>query len=113
MRFEEFLTKELDCKSVKSAGGFGGGCISQGQAYEITEKDGSKRNVFVKRNSDRGVRTFTSQTRIKCSRQISLKFHKVIEICLNLKIGAFFSFFLSPEKLIEVIFFLIPIRKFL
>ena len=46
MRLEEFLRSALNCKSVRSGGRSGGGCISQGQAFLIDEKD----LVFVKEN---------------------------------------------------------------
>lgn len=55
MLFEEYLKEGLGCASVRSAGGSGGGCISQGQAYELTYQDGTKRKVYVKRNSQQGV----------------------------------------------------------
>jgi len=56
MRFEEYLRTELGCESVKGAGGAGGGCISQGQAYELSYEDGSKQKVYVKRNSQPGAK---------------------------------------------------------
>ena len=57
MRFEDYLKEALGCSSVRGAGGAGGGCISQGQAYEITYDGDKKKKVYVKRNSESGVRS--------------------------------------------------------
>ena len=44
------LRRELGAQSVKTIGGGGGGCISQGQGYQV---DAAK--VFVKMNDKKGV----------------------------------------------------------
>ena len=46
MKLEELLRSALGCESVRSTGRGGGGCISQGQAFVIDDKD----QVFVKEN---------------------------------------------------------------
>ena len=52
MKLEEFLKKSLNFKTVKATSHYGGGCISQGQSFEVD--DGKK--IFVKQNSDKIVR---------------------------------------------------------
>ena len=51
MKIEEILKKSLGYSIVKPTGHRGGGCINQGESYEV---DGGKK-VFVKQNSDRIV----------------------------------------------------------
>ena len=51
MKIEEILKKSLGYSVVKPTGHRGGGCINQGESYEV---DGGKR-VFVKQNSDKIV----------------------------------------------------------
>ena len=51
MKIEELLKRSLGYSVVKPTGHRGGGCISQGESYEV---DGGKR-VFVKQNSDKIV----------------------------------------------------------
>ena len=51
MKLEEFLKKALNVKTVKATSHYGGGCISQGQTFEID--NGQK--IFVKQNSDKNV----------------------------------------------------------
>jgi len=49
MRLEEFLKKTLEYSIVKPTRHHGGGCISQGQSYEV---DGGQK-IFVKQNSSK------------------------------------------------------------
>ena len=51
MKIEEILKKSLGYGVVKPTRHYGGGCISQGQSFEVD--NGQK--VFVKQNSDRVV----------------------------------------------------------
>ena len=51
MKLEEFLKKSLEYSVVKPTRHRGGGCISQGQSYEV---DGGQK-IYVKQNSARVV----------------------------------------------------------
>ena len=51
MRLEEFLKNTLEYSIVKPTRHHGGGCISQGQSYEV---DGGQK-IFVKQNSSKMV----------------------------------------------------------
>ena len=52
MRFEDFLRSALSCKSVRSTGRGGGGCISRGQTFILDEKE----YIFVKENDQAKVK---------------------------------------------------------
>lgn len=52
MKLEELLKKNLNFKTVSSTNYRGGGCISQGQSFDVDEG----RKIFVKQNSENIVR---------------------------------------------------------
>ena len=52
MKIEEILKKSLGYGVVKPTRHYGGGCISQGQSFEV---DNNGQKVFVKQNSGRVV----------------------------------------------------------
>ena len=56
MKIEEILKKSLGYGVVKPTRHYGGGCISQGQSFEVD--NGQK--VFVKQNSGRVVSSILS-----------------------------------------------------
>ena len=69
MKIEEILKKSLGYSVVKPTGHRGGGCINQGESYEV---DGGKK-VFVKQNSDKIVSDLDYLVLSKChSNQLNL-----------------------------------------
>ncbi len=83
MRFEDFLRSALSCKSVRSTGRGGGGCINRGQAFIVDEKD----HIFVKEND---------QAKVSLCRQICLAHSShLVNLCND-----FFNF--ARGKIVKV-----------
>ena len=51
---EQFLKKSLNLKNVKATNQFGGGCISQGQTFNVDDD----KKIYVKQNSEAIVSTY-------------------------------------------------------
>ena len=55
MKIEEYLKTSLPYQKVQKTGRGGGGCISQGETFQVITKDGRQELIYVKGNTKTGV----------------------------------------------------------
>ena len=66
MKLEEYLKTSLKYQNVQNTGRGGGGCISQGETYQVTREDGKRELIYVKRNTAAGVSSIFIQLKVYC-----------------------------------------------